>query len=70
MAGLVFLETIRRLIEVDIDILQISRDFYMVPTKKGNVWFVKSPVSVDKTWSLLLYPDTNSFVDFAAGNLE
>ncbi|MCI8724685.1 MAG: hypothetical protein HFG66_00900 [Hungatella sp.] len=69
MAGLVFLETIRRLIEVDIDILQISRDFYMVPTKKGNVWFVKSPVSVDKTWSLLLNPDTNSFVDFAAGNL-
>lgn len=69
MARTDFLETIQQLNESDIDILQISRDFYMDPVKRGSSWFVKSPSSNDKTWSLALNPLTNSFVDFANGNV-
>lgn len=69
MAKLDFLEIIRQLKDTDIDILQISRDFHMDPVKRGSSWFVKSPASNDKTWSLALNPLTNSFVDFANGNV-
>ncbi len=48
-----------------IGILQISKDFYMIPRKAGVNYVVKSPTSEDKHWSCILYPQTNSFVDFS-----
>lgn len=68
MAKIDFLETINELNENGIDILQTSRDLYVSPVKRGTTWFVKSPASVDKTWSLALKPETNSFTDFANCN--
>lgn len=68
MAKIDFLETINELNENGIGILQISRDLYISPVKRGTVWFAKSPVSTDRTWSLALNPETNSFTDFANCN--
>lgn len=48
-----------------IGILRISNDFYMEPERRGSIFFVKSPATKDRTKSLALYPDTNSFHDFA-----
>lgn len=50
-------------------ICQIANDFYLVPKRRGVNYFVKSPVSNDKTWSLCrLYPANNRYCDFAGGN--
>lgn len=68
MAKIDFLETINELNENGIGILQVSRDLYISPVKRGTVWFAKSPVSTDRTWSLALKPETNSFTDFANCN--
>ncbi len=51
-----------------IGIVKISNDFYRCPLKKGGIFFVKSPISTDKTASLALYPNTDRFCDFANGN--
>ncbi len=51
-----------------IGIIRISNDFYRCPLKKGGIFFVKSPISTDKTASLALYPNTDRFCDFANGN--
>ncbi len=48
-----------------IGIVRVCTDFYMQP---NNRLFVKSPISQDKNYSMKLYPATNSFCDFAAGN--
>lgn len=53
-----------------IGIRRIAADFYLEPKKKGSNFFVKSPVTHDKTWSLALYTGSNRFVDFANGNLS
>lgn len=49
-------------------ILQVASDFYGQPKKRGSHYFIKSPVSHDKTWSLALYPASNTYCDFAGGN--
>lgn len=49
-------------------ILRISTDFYLAPKRRGVNFFVKSPVSNDKHWSLCLYPSTNTYCDFAGGS--
>lgn len=49
-------------------IVAVCRDVYMQPKRRGNNYFVKSPVSADKTWSLCLYPSSNRYCDFANGN--
>ncbi len=51
-----------------IGIVKISNDFYRCPLKKGGIYFVKSPISTDKTASLALYPNTDRFCDFANGS--
>lgn len=57
--------------ELDIiGIVKISQDFYLKPEKRGGCYFVRSPVTHDKTASLALYPNTNRFCDFANGNLS
>ena len=57
--------------ELDIiGIVKISQDFYLKPEKRGSCYFVRSPVTHDKTASLALYPNTNRFCDFANGNLS
>lgn len=48
-----------------IGILNICSDFYLQPKRRGNNYFVKSPSSIDKTWSLALYPGSNRFCDFS-----
>lgn len=68
MAKIDFWETINELNKNSIGILRVSRDLYLRPVKRGTAWFVKSPVSTDKTWSLALKPETNSFTDFANCN--
>lgn len=50
-----------------IGIVQVCRDFYIEPQFKSYKYFVKSPVSADKHWSLCLYPD-NRFTDFSNSN--
>lgn len=50
-----------------IGIIRVAADFYSEPKRKGSVFFVKSPVTHDKTASLALYPNTNRFCDFANG---
>lgn len=49
-------------------ICKIASDFYQQPKKRGSHYFIKSPVSHDKTWSLALYPANNTYCDFAGGN--
>lgn len=49
-------------------IIRIVTDFYMEPRRRGSNFFVKSPISHDKTWSCCLYPSSNRFCDFAGGN--
>lgn len=49
-----------------IGIIQVCSEFYEVPDKRG---FVHSPVTKDRTRSLKLYERTNSFCDFANGNV-
>ena len=53
-----------------IGILRISQDFYLNPRHRGANYFVKSPATDDKTWSLALYPKNNRFCDFANGGLS
>nr|WP_296833376.1 CHC2 zinc finger domain-containing protein [uncultured Marvinbryantia sp.] len=48
-------------------IVKICADFYIKPKQRGSNFFVKSPVSADKTWSCCLYPSNNRFYDFAGG---
>lgn len=48
-----------------IGIVKVCTDFYHTP---NNRLFVKSPVTSDKNWSMKLYPQSNSFCDFANGN--
>lgn len=50
-------------------ILQVSRDFYMEAVRKGNTYFVKSPKTQDKHYSLALWTNTNMYTDFANGNI-
>lgn len=50
------------------EICQVASDFYLTPKRRGANYFVKSPVSNDKTWSLCLYPANNRYCDFAGGN--
>ena len=52
----------------EIGIMRIVEDHYMTPQKRGTIYFVKSPVSLDKTTSLAIYPSSNHFCDFANGN--
>ena len=49
-------------------ILKIASDFYGRPKKRGSHYFIKSPKSSDRTWSLCLYPSSNTYCDFAGGN--
>lgn len=49
-------------------ILKIASDFCGRPKKRGTCYFIKSPISHDKTWSLALYPASNTYCDFAGGN--
>ena len=51
-----------------IGIIRITTDHYMEPRRRGSNFFVKSPISTDKTASLALYPSSNRFCDFAGGN--
>ncbi len=51
-----------------IGICRISTELYLEPKKRGSLYFVKSPISNDRHWSLCLYPASNSFCDFAGGN--
>lgn len=51
-------------------ICRIAADFYLTPKRKGVNFFVKSPVTADKTWSLCLYPGNERFVDYANGNFS
>ena len=51
-----------------IGILRIATDHYMEPRRRGSNFFVKSPISSDRTWSCCLYPSNNRFCDFAGGN--
>lgn len=51
-----------------IGIVNVCRDTYMQPKRRGANYFVKSPVSTDKTWSLCLYPSDNRYCDFSNGN--
>lgn len=51
-----------------IGIIRITADHYMEPRRRGSNFFVKSPISTDKTWSCCLYPSNNRFCDFAGGN--
>lgn len=48
-------------------IISICTDLYMRPQRKGNLYYVKSPVTADRHASLCLYPTTNTFVDYANG---
>lgn len=41
-----------------IGIVRVCSDFYIAPKPKGHRYFVKSPASVDKHWSMCLYPNT------------
>jgi len=50
-----------------IGIVRVSSDFYLEPKRKGSNFFVKSPATHDKTWSLCLYANSNRFVDYANG---
>lgn len=50
-----------------IGIRRVSADFYLEPKRRGSVLFVKSPATNDSEWSLALYPNENSFHDFANG---
>ena len=52
----------------EIGIMRIVEDHYMTPQKRGTIYFVKSPVSLDKTTSLAIYPSSNHFCYFANGN--
>lgn len=61
-------EDFRRIKEQLPGICKIASDFYLVPKKRGSHYFIKSPVSHDKTWSLALYPASDTFCDFANGN--
>ena len=49
-------------------ILKIASDFYGQPKKRGSHYFIKSPKTSDRTWSLCLYPSSNTYCDFAGGN--
>lgn len=49
-------------------ICQIASDFYMRPKRVGSRYFVKSPASNDRNWSLCLFPSTGTFCDFANGH--
>lgn len=51
-----------------IGIVQVCKDFYSEPQLKSCRYFVKSPVSADKHWSMCLYPSDNRFTDFSNGN--
>ena len=51
-------------------ICKVSTDFYLLPKRRGVNFFVKSPATSDKTWSLCLYPNSNRFCDFANGNFS
>lgn len=51
-----------------IGIIRISTNHYMEPRRRGSIFFVKSPVSADKTESLAIFPSSNRFCDFANGN--
>lgn len=51
-----------------IGIIRIATDHYMEPRRRGSNFFVKSPISSDRTWSCCLYPSNNRFCDFAGGN--
>lgn len=56
-----------RILELNcIGVFRICTDFYERPDRKG---FVHSPVTKDRTRSLKLYDTTNSFCDFANGNV-
>lgn len=48
-----------------IGIVKVCTDFHHAP---NNKLFVKSPATSDKSWSMKLYPATNTFCDFANGN--
>lgn len=48
-----------------IGIIKVCNDFYHAPNSR---LFVKSPATSDKSWSMKLYPATNTFCDFANGN--
>lgn len=48
-----------------IGILRVASDFYMEPRRKGSTYFVKSPKSADKHWSLALFPQNNRYCDFS-----
>lgn len=49
-----------------IGIVRVCADFYQRPNSR---LFVKSPATQDKHFSMRLYPATNSFCDYANGNI-
>lgn len=49
-------------------ILKIASDFCGQPKRRGSHYFIKSPSSNDRTWSLCLYPSSNTYCDFAGEN--
>lgn len=51
-----------------IGIVRVSTDFYTEPKRKGTVFFVRSPAGIDRTASLVLFPNSNRFTDFSNAN--
>lgn len=51
-----------------VGIVQVCKDFYAEPERKGAYFFVKSPVTNDSEFSLALHMDSSRFTDFANGN--
>lgn len=51
-----------------IGIRKITEEHYMTPRRRGTIYFVKSPLTPDKTASLAIFPESNRFCDFANGN--
>ena len=63
-----FMQLKAELTAAGIGILDVCRDCYMEPIKRGCRWWVKSPYNEDKHPSLALWPDSNTFTDFSNGN--
>ena len=63
-----FVQLKAELTAAGIGILDVCRDFYMDPIKRGCRYWVKSPCNEDKHPSLALWPDSNTFTDFSNGN--
>jgi DNA primase len=51
----------------EVNILQLIETYNLgTPTRKYGKYFIKSPIKVENTASLCIYPHTNSWYDFAS----